>query len=368
MTTRFERFRTPEFQADYRNLVLAARNRRPPRYPLYEHIISEEVMEAILGVRFAALAEGDERDRREYMRHYVRFFREMGYDTVSFERLVSAILPGSGALYAHAPGCISTREDCARYPWGELTERFFDAYQTDYRLLSEELPPGMKAVGGPGNGVFECVQDLVGYEKLCYIAADEPRLYGELFRRVGGALAAIWERFLPRFGEAYAVCRMGDDLGFRSGTLLSPADISTHILPQYRRVVALAHQHGKPFLLHSCGNIFAVMPEIIASGIDAKHSNEDAIAPFAVWLQRYGERIGNFGGVDTDVLCQLPERGIRRYVRELVDEAEGHGGVAFGSGNSIPEYVPPEGYLAMVSEVRNLRGDFAAPLPPHGSS
>jgi len=346
------------FQPDYRNLIDAALNRRPARYPLYEHIISEEVMEAILGNRFAGLAGGSEEDRREYTRQYVRFFREMGYDTVSFERLVSAIMPGSGALYAHAPGCIRTREDFERYPWDELADRFFGAYETDYRLLAEELPAGMKAVGGPGNGVFECVQDLVGYEQLCYIAVDDPQLYGELFARVGEALAEIWRRFLPRFGEAYAVCRMGDDLGFRSATLLSPEDIRAHILPQYRRIVALAHGQGKPFLLHCCGNIFAVMDDIIATGIDAKHSNEDAIAPFSEWLERYGRRIGNFGGVDTDVLCQLTDGEIRRYVREVLEASKGHGGVAFGSGNSIPEYVPPSGYLAMVDEVRRWRGDF----------
>ena len=28
-------------------------------------------------------------------------------------------------------------------------------------------------------------------------------------------------------------------------------------------------------------------------GIDAKHSNEDQIAPFPEWVRRYGDRIGN---------------------------------------------------------------------------
>jgi uroporphyrinogen decarboxylase len=358
MSSSIDRFRTADFQPDYRNLVRAACNLRPDRFPLYEHIIDEQVMEAILGAAFAELAAGSEQDRRQYIRQYIRFFREMGYDTVSFERLVSAIMPGSGALYAHAPGCIRTREDCAHYPWEELPERFFAVYETDYRLLAEEMPADMRAVGGPGNGVFECVQDLVGFEQLCYISSDDPKLYGELFSRVGEALAAIWERFLPRYGETFAVCRMGDDLGFRSGTLLSPGDIGKHILPQYRRIVALVHAYGKPFLLHSCGNIFSVMEEILDTGIDAKHSNEDAIASFSVWLDRYGKQIGNFGGVDTDVLCQRRETDIRRYVRELAELASGYGGVAFGSGNSIPDYVPPEGYLAMIDEIRRWRGDF----------
>jgi uroporphyrinogen decarboxylase len=347
------------FQPDFTNVLDAARNVTPRRLPLYEHIISETVMERILGRSFAGLAKGDPSDRREFMRQYVRFFCEMGYDTVSFERLISAVLPGSGALYAHSAPAIRDRGDFERYPWDAVPDAFFQAYALDYALLREELPPGMRAVGGPGNGLFECVQDLVGYENLCFIAADDPGLYGELFARMGVVIRAIWERFLPEFGECYTVCRMGDDLGFRSATLLAPEDIRRLIIPQYRAIIELVHARGKPFLLHCCGNIFAVMDDLIdTAGIDAKHSNEDAIAPFSVWLERYGERIGNFGGVDTDVLCQRDEQGIRDYVREVFAQARGRGGVALGSGNSIPEYVPPEGYLAMVNEVRALRGDY----------
>ena len=57
------------------------------------------------------------------------------------------------------------------------------------------------------------------------------------------------------------------------------------------------------------------------------------------------------------MLCQRDEQGIRAYVREVAAQARLRGGVALGSGNSIPDYVPPEGYLAMVNEVRALRGD-----------
>jgi uroporphyrinogen decarboxylase len=49
-------------------------------------------------------------------------------------------------------------------------------------------------------------------------------------------------------------------------------------------------------------NIHAVMESIIEAGIDAKHSNEDAIDTFDVWVERYGDRIGNFGGVEMNVM------------------------------------------------------------------
>ena len=43
-----------------------------------------------------------------------------------------------------------------------------------FEPLGEQMPPGMKAVGGVGFGLFECVQDLVGYTGLCYMSVDDP--------------------------------------------------------------------------------------------------------------------------------------------------------------------------------------------------
>ncbi len=348
------------FQPDYRHIVDAARNRTPRRIPLYEHIVSEEVMEKILEREFLGLYEGDDGDRREFFKTYVSFFYTMGYDTVSFERCIGLVMPGSGALGGHKPGVIKTREDFQRYPWNEIPDRYFKTFSRDFDLLREVMPPGMKAVGGPGNGVFELVQDVVGFEELCYIRVDDPELYRDLFAAVGSMMFTIWSRFLRQYGDVYAVCRFGDDLGFKTSTLLPPDDIRTHIIPQYKAIVDLVHSHGKPFLLHCCGNIFSVMDDLIAlAGIDAKHSNEDVIAPFRVWLERYGKRIGNFGGVDMDVICQCSADEIAEYVLDVLRQTEGWGGVAIGTGNSIPHYVPPEGYLAMVETVRKYRGELS---------
>jgi len=174
---------------------------------------------------------------------------------------------------------------------------------------------------------------------------------------MGQVSLSIWERFLAEFGDIYCVCRFGDDLGYKSNTLLPADDIRTHIFPVYKKIVAAVHRAGKPFLLHSCGCIFDVMDELIEEvGIDAKHSNEDQIALFPYWVETYGDRIGNFGGIDTDAVCRLPKEDMREYIREVVAKCTGHGGFAFGSGNSIPDYVPLDGYRTMLETIHELRG------------
>lgn len=99
------------------------------------------------------------------------------------------------------------------------------------------------------------------------------------------------------------------------------------------------------------------MEDLIDAGIDAKHSNEDQIARFPEWAERYGSRIGNFGGIDTDAVCRLPEREMEAYIQDVVRRCRGFGGFAFGSGNSIPDYVPVEQYQCMVRCIRRLRGE-----------
>ena len=69
-------------------------------------------------------------------------------------------------------------------------------------------------------------------------------------------------------------------------------------------MIDLIKAAGKPFLWHSCGKIFAIMDDVIALGINAKHSNEDVIAPYDEWIARYGDRIGLLGGIDVDILCR----------------------------------------------------------------
>lgn len=348
-----------EFIPDYQNIVDCAYNHVPKRTPLYEHLVSPKVIEQMLNIKFAHLQNGSEEQQNKFFQEYCRFFKEYGYDTVSFECCISDIMPGGGCLGdSRHPAPITNMKEFETYPWDEIPDIYFNTYSRQFDALRHNMPEGMKAIGGPGNGIFECVQNVTGYENLCYIAMDEPELYASLFKKVGETNLKIWRRFLKEYGDIYCVCRFGDDLGFKSATLLSLEDIRIHIIPQYKKIIDEVHAAGKPFLLHSCGCIFDVMDDLIEAGIDAKHSNEDQIAGFPVWVEKYGERIGNFGGIDTDAVCRLTKEELRAYIVKILDQCTGHGGFAFGSGNSIPDYASVENYREMIQIVRECRGDF----------
>ena len=214
----------------------------------------------------------------------------------------------------------------------------------------------MKAVGGIGNGVFELAEGLVGLEFLPFMEVDDPELYADLFLSIGDLMCKIWAEFMPRYGSHFAACRFGDDLGFKSSLLTNPVTVRKHIIQQYRRVIDIVHAGGSPFLWHSCGCIFEIMDDMIKLGIDAKHSNEDIIAPFDRWIAEYGNKIGLLGGFDLDFLCMnRPDIIYGRVLESGRRFRKTAHGYALGSGNSIPDYVPPENFLAMIRAVQELR-------------
>jgi uroporphyrinogen decarboxylase len=342
------------FQPDYNNVLQVLNNQRPERLPLYEHHIDLPFIAKALGKEMA-LQSDKRQDCVAHYREVIGFWRDMTYDAFDYEAAICEIFPGHGAILG-GKGPIQTRADFNQYPFDELPAIFWSTYRPRLEAIREALPPGMKAYGGCGYGIFESSQDLVGFESLCVMQYDDPELFADLFQKIGDLYVTLWSRMIREYSDIFVFFRMGDDLGYKTSTMLAPQTIRQFILPQYRRVIDLVHQAGKKFLLHSCGCIFDVMEDLIGLGIDAKHSNEDQIAPFDRWIDLYGGRIGLLGGIDVNTLCRNKYEDVYREVLEkgtrFRNRARGYG---IGSGNSIPEYVPVEGFMAMIDAVKDIR-------------
>ena len=84
-------------------------------------------------------------------------------------------------------------------------------------------------------------------------------------------------------------------------------------------------------------------------GYDGKHSYEDNICPVEEMYEKYSDRIAILGGIDLDFLCRNTPKIIYKRSKAILELTEENGGYALGSGNSIPEYVPYENFMAMIS-------------------
>lgn len=337
---------TPDFN---RFLKVIRREGEPDRVPFGELFHDQEVMAAIQGPC------PDNLDGESQWR--IRFWQELGYDyitvgtDVGFPRHglatddTASLSRGARDWLNESKGSITTWEEFEQYPWPVVTPATFRQLEATARYL----PEGMKMVPILPCGVFENVTSLMGFETFSYALADAPALVAAIVDRVGGVLLKITE--VTASMEGVGAHWLNDDMGFKGGPMTSPETLRKYIFPHQRKIVEAVHHYGKPVLLHSCGQLAAVMDDLVDSvGIDAKHSFEHVIQPVWEAKQTWGQRVALVGGVDMDMLARGSEEEVRAYTRRCIEGCAPGGGWFLGSGNSIANYVPVHNFLAMLDE------------------
>lgn len=326
------------------------RDGHPSHLPFYEHIASPGFVARRTGTAFDRMSPADE----GYWRIYVDFWIGMGFDCVPLEIPLNCPLPSGH----HEPGvvsqsseervCIRTMEDFERYPWPSASAPI------DYRpyeIVAGLLPEGAKIVGGVCAGPYEWASYMLGVVGMSLLLFDDPGVVTAVFQRLGTLYDAADTHLATM--DAIGALRQGDDLGFKTSTFLKPSDLRLHVFPIYKRMVEIAHGAGKPFILHSCGNLAEVYDDLIDNcGIDAKHSFEDVILPVEDFKAAYGSRVTPLGGLDVDVICRSSEPELRAYTRRKVEQCYVDGWWALGTGNSLTDYMPVENYMVVLEEGR----------------
>ncbi|MDI6784106.1 MAG: uroporphyrinogen decarboxylase family protein [bacterium] len=331
------------------------RQGEPDRVPFIELFADLEIVEAIIGETIPIPQPGDTAAELNWLKKNVQFRYITGFDYVhctpaysmEFARVHTqntAELAKSDRYYVdEAKGVISSWQDFETYPWPKPESVDYSSFEKTQSLL----PEGMGIIGQT-SGILEYAMWLTGYTKFSYLLYDDEQLVQALFNKIGNFFVNLYQTMAEM--DNVGMFFIGDDMGHKHGTMISPAMLRKYVFPWHKKLIDICHAKGKPILLHACGNLDEVMDDIIHLGFDGKHSFEDTIMPVTVAKKKYGNRISILGGVDVDFLCQADEPQIREYVRNVIHTCAPGGGYAFGTGNSVANYIPVQNYLTMLDE------------------
>lgn len=354
-----------KIEPDVDSLVDVIWNRKEPkRVHNIELFEDAEVKEAV-GKKYGIDYDAGITDPIENARQEIEIQRFLGYDLFRIPLCRGMDWQG-GALLAddttelagqgksqrnwsdEHEGPIGSWEDFDKYKWPSVK----DLDLSSLEWLEKNVPENMGVYDLTAHQL-EMITILLGYERMCYLMFEEPDLVDAVSTKVG-EIYDEWTRVLCDF-SCIKVIWGSDDMGFRTGTLVSPDFLREKVFPWHKKCVDIAHEHNKPYILHACGQLEQVMDDLIGDvGIDSKHSYEDVIMPVTEAKKRYGSRISILGGIDIDFLCQNDEQAIRRRVRETLEVCMPGGGYCLGTGNSVANYIPVENYLVMLDEGRKF--------------
>lgn len=285
----------------------------------------------------------------DYVRHGLDEFR-FPLNWLPIEDTADMKHEGGRTYMDEHKGPITNWEEFEKYPWPDPKK----ASLAGLEYLQKNLPDDMCIIGSGGFGHFcELLSWLLGYETLCYALYDERDLVKAISDRLIQTYIEAIKLFLQF--DRVKVTWGSDDMGFRSGTLISPDDLREFVLPGHKLMAEMSHAAGRPYFLHSCGNLESIMPDLLDDvKIDARHSFEDTIDTVIDVKKQHGDRLTILGGIDVDFLCRADEQQLRKRVKETLEACHPGGGFCLGSGNSVTNYVPIENYLIMMDEGRNF--------------
>jgi uroporphyrinogen decarboxylase len=347
---------------DWEGLVRCIRRQgTPARVHFIELFLDAEMQDAVCA-RFGLLNDLDPATPEFGWRRQMAIQRFLGYDYVRcgvggldmpLKRTAVAdtaqMARATGRHYVdERTGPITNWAEFEAYPWPNPAACNTQALE----WYSRNLPDDMCIIGSGGFAHFaEYLSWLMGYETLCYALTDRRDLVAAIAERLLSIYRPVLTALL-QFDRVRIVWG-SDDMGFRSATLISPDDLRAFVLPGHTVMARMAHAAGRPYLLHACGNLEQIMPDLIDGvGIDAKHSFEDTIEDVIDTKRKWGHRIALLGGIDVDFLCTADESRIRARVRRTLDACHPGGGYCLGSGNSVTNYIPLQSYLTMLDEGR----------------
>ena len=349
---------------DYTRLVATLRREGDPGHvPFLELGADQEIVDTVLGERpfRAEDYKGEREGLKERLDRKIRFYYGLGYDAVLERPIVHIPEPerdtsklvaddtaglsrGKRSWAEEGSGRITSWADFEQYPWPEPGEA--DFFALDY--MADHLPEGMGIIASPF-GALQPVMLLMGYEALSFALYDQRDLVQAIFDKVCALRVAMAEALVER--DRVIALWLLDDMGFKTSTMISPADLREFVFPIHRAVAQVAHDAGMPILLHACGNVEPVMEDLIEDvGFDAKHSFEDAIMPVETFVERFGDRISAVGGLDVDLLARGTEAQVRGRTRHVLRTCAPSRGYVLGTGNTVANYIPVDNFLAMLDE------------------
>jgi uroporphyrinogen decarboxylase len=143
-----------------------------------------------------------------------------------------------------------------------------------------------------------------------------------------------------------------DDWGTQSSLMISPSMWRDFFSEHYRRVFAEVHCLGMDVFFHSCGNVTAIVPDLVEMGLDVLDPIQPgAMDPVAI-AREFGGRLAFCGGIDDQKLATRSPGEVRHEVRRTIDTL----GRPFD--NSL--IVSPANVMTPEIPIENLRALFQA--------
>jgi len=246
----------------------------------------------------------------------------------------------------------ATTDDLEKFNWPDPTDTIrVEGLKDEAKKLYETTSFAL-VLNGFSETFFGLPSWLRGHQQFYMDLLLNPEFVNKLLDKLLHYWKTLAEIVLELIGEYVQVVRVADDLGMQKGLLISPQLYQKFIKPRQKQFYSfLKARTNAKLLIHSCGSIYEIIPDLIEIGVDAINpvqvsaKNMDSLK----LKNEFGDKLSFWGG-SCDTQTILPHKTpveVEREVRKRMSDFSPGGGFIFASIHNIQYDVPPENICAL---------------------
>ena len=229
-------------------------------------------------------------------------------------------------------------------------------------VACREAHPDKWVMGSMAGFAFNIARKMRKLDQYLMDLILEKDRMQELHDRIDGML----EDMIRNYGRAGVDSVMfPEDWGTQSQTLISPQMWHEVFFPRFEKLCGMAHELGIKVFMHSCGNIEAIVPDLMQAGVDVLQFDQPDLHGIDTLASHQQKgRITFWCPVDIQQTLQLrDETVIRSKAREMLDKLwMGRGGFIAGYyGDNVSIGLDPkwQAYVCHEFVTRGVQSRYA---------
>jgi uroporphyrinogen decarboxylase len=205
-------------------------------------------------------------------------------------------------------------------------------------------------------GIWEQLRKSLGDYNMMVALVEEPDWIHDFNRVYTDLYKTCYRLLFEKVGMPDGVW-IYEDLGYRDRLFCSPDILKDLFFPYYREMTDFFHGYGVSVVLHSCGYQAPAVPLVVDAGFDALHPMEvKAGNRIFDYVEKYGDRLAFFGGMDARILESGSRDVIRKGVTDFMSGMKARGArFVYGTDHSVSPNVRLSDFRYACEVYRGLR-------------
>jgi uroporphyrinogen decarboxylase len=199
---------------------------------------------------------------------------------------------------------------------------------------------------------------LRGTENIFLDLALRPEMAGAIFRKIRTFYLAYLDRILRAARGKIDIVLTGDDFGAQNSLLVGAPMWREFLKPGFAEYISVIKHHAAIAMHHTCGSVFAIIPDMIECGLDILQSIQPEAAEMALAGLRktFGSSLTFHGGISIQKTMPYGSaQDIRNEVRRIANLIKPHGGYIFCTSHNIQADTPVGNIVALMEAYREYR-------------